>query len=75
VTLEVVTVFIVNALNNILIYNLNSMSLRALLEIVVHLETFRNIDLFFQGLYYVKVSLSNKKGDEVRLSISHKTKL
>ncbi len=41
------------------------MSLRALLEVVVHLESFRNIDLFFQGLYYVKVSLYNKKGDEV----------
>jgi hypothetical protein len=41
------------------------MSLRAILEVVVHLDTFRNIDLFFQGLYYVKVSVSNKKGDEV----------
>lgn len=42
------------------------MSLRAILEIVVHLDSFRNIDLFFQGLYYVKVSVHNKKGDEVR---------
>ena len=43
------------------------MSLRAILEVVVHLDTFRNIDLFFQGLYYVKVSVYNKKGgDEVR---------
>lgn len=41
------------------------MSLRALLEIVVHIESFRNIDLFFQGLYYLKVSLYNKKNDEV----------
>jgi hypothetical protein len=41
------------------------MSLRALLEVVVHLETFRNIDLFFQGLYYVKISIHNKKSDEV----------
>jgi hypothetical protein len=41
------------------------MSLRALLEIVVHLESFRNIDLFFQGLYYLKVTLYNKKNDEV----------
>ncbi len=41
------------------------MSLRSLLEIVVHLESFRNIDLFFQGLYYVKVQLYNKKNDEV----------
>ena len=43
------------------------MSLRAILEVVVHLDTFRNIDLFFQGLYYVKVSVYNKKGDEVSL--------
>lgn len=43
------------------------MSLRAIIEVVVHLDTFRNIDLFFQGLYYVKVSLYNKKNDEVRL--------
>jgi hypothetical protein len=41
------------------------MSLRAILEVVVHLDTFRNIDLFFQGLYYVKVSIHNKKGQEV----------
>ena len=41
------------------------MSLRAILEVVVHLDTFRNIDLFFQGLYYVKVSVYNKKADEV----------
>ena len=41
------------------------MSLRAILEVVVHLDTFRNIDLFFQGLYYVKVSVYNKRGDEV----------
>ena len=43
------------------------MSLRSLLEIVVHLESFRNIDLFFQGLYYVKVQLYNKKNDEVTI--------
>ena len=41
------------------------MSLRAMLEVVVHLESFRNIDLFFQGLYYVKVTLYNKRNDEV----------
>ena len=41
------------------------MSLRAILEVVVHLDSFRNIDLFFPGLYYVKVSVYNKKNDEV----------
>jgi len=35
------------------------------LEIVVHLESFRNIDLFYQGLYYIKVNIYNKKNEEV----------
>jgi len=43
------------------------MSLRAILEVVVHLDSFRNIDLFFQGLYYLKVSVYNKKNDEVSI--------
>lgn len=43
------------------------MALRALLEIVVHLESFRNIDLFYQGLYYLKVNLYNKRGEEVSI--------
>ena len=46
------------------------MSLKALLEIVVHLESFRNIDLFYQGLYYLKVTLYTKKQDEVILIYS-----
>ena len=41
------------------------MSLRSLLEIVVHLESFRNIDLFYQGLYYLKINLYTIKNDEV----------
>lgn len=45
------------------------MSLRAILEVVVHLDSFRNIDLFFQGLYYLKVSVFNKKNDEVSFFI------
>lgn len=44
------------------------MSLRALVEIVVHLESFRNIDLFYQGLYYIKANLYYKKNDEVPTS-------
>ena len=36
------------------------MSMKALLEIIIHLESFRNIDIFFQGLYYVKVRLYQK---------------
>jgi hypothetical protein len=40
------------------------MSLKALVETVIHLESFRNIELFYQGLYYVKVRLlcENQQG-------------
>ena len=37
------------------------MSLRALIEIAVHLESFRNIDLFYQGIYYTRLRLYTKK--------------
>jgi len=37
------------------------MSLRALLEISIHLESFRNIDLYFQGIYYARLKLFHKK--------------
>ena len=40
------------------------MSLRAVLEVVIHLESFRNIDLFFQGIYYTRFRIhSKKRGD------------
>ena len=34
------------------------MSLRAILECAVHVDTFRNIDLFQQGLYLLRISVS-----------------
>ena len=37
------------------------MSLRAVLETVIHLESFRNIDLFFQGIYYTRFRIHTKK--------------
>lgn len=39
------------------------MSLRAIVEIVIHLESFRNIDLFFQGIYYTRFRLHSKKNN------------
>lgn len=30
------------------------MTLKALVEILLHVDTFRNIDLFYQGLYFAK---------------------
>lgn len=44
------------------------MSLGALLEIVIHLEQFRNIDLFYQGLYYLKVKIYHLKNEQVNRS-------
>lgn len=37
------------------------MSLRAVVEIVIHLESFRNIDLFFQGIYYTRFRVHSRK--------------
>lgn len=34
------------------------MMLRAVNEIAVHYESFRNIELWYQGLYYVSVELT-----------------
>ena len=41
------------------------MSLRAVVEIVIHLESFRNIDLFFQGIYYTGFRIYSKKTREL----------
>ena len=51
------------------------MSLRALVEVVVHLESFRNIDLFYQGIYYVQVKLYSKKTRDFTESADSKQKL
>jgi hypothetical protein len=37
------------------------MSLKSIVETVVHLESFRNIELFYQGLYYLKISLYSEQ--------------
>ena len=33
------------------------MALKAQIEVSLHLDTFRNIDLFYQGLYQIKIKL------------------
>ena len=33
------------------------MSLKALFEVLVHIDTCKNIDLFFQGVYYFKLRM------------------
>jgi L-lysine 2,3-aminomutase len=50
----------------ILLYSyFQNMSIRGINEFVVHLESFRNIELWYQGLYFLTVTLhhpiSNKK--------------
>ena len=39
------------------------MSLKASLEILVHLKNIRNIDLFHQGIYMLKVLIYQERSD------------
>ena len=41
------------------------MSFRSIVEILIHFESFRNIDLYHQGIYYLKSSLYYQKGDQI----------
>ena len=40
------------------------MALRAIIETVVHIEDFLNIDFYNQGLYYFRISIYHQKGEE-----------
>ena len=40
------------------------MSLNALVEAVIHLESFRNIELFYQGLYFLKCKVYSEQNGE-----------
>ena len=40
------------------------MSVRALIETVVNLDTFLNVDLYCQGYYYVKLKLYSERPDQ-----------
>jgi len=42
------------------------MSLRAVVEVALHFESFRNIDLFHQGLYHLKARLYREEIDGQR---------
>ena len=44
------------------------MSFRAVTEAVVHFETFRNVDLFHQGIYFLRTSLYYQKDNQVSLA-------
>ncbi len=47
------------------------MSFRAVTEAVVHFESFRNIDLFHQGIYFLRTSLYYQKENNVPHLLSH----
>jgi hypothetical protein len=42
------------------------MSLRGIVEIIVHIESFRNVDLSHQGVYYIRCSLYHLQNSEVK---------
>jgi len=50
------------------------MAVRALLEIMIHLDSFRNIDLFYQGLYFVKIRLYQAKSKQDSYSTKNNNK-
>lgn len=41
------------------------MSLRAITEIILHLEHFRNVDLIQQGIYFLKFQIFNEDNDRI----------
>lgn len=41
------------------------MSLRAIVEFILHLEHFRNVDLIQQGLYFLKLQIFNEDQDKI----------
>jgi len=46
------------------------MSFRAVVEAVIHFESFRNIDLFHQGIYFLRTSLFYQRDESVPPSLN-----
>lgn len=44
------------------------MSLKAIVEFILQVESFRNIDLFHQGLYQLRFTIYHEKQQEVDLN-------
>ena len=40
------------------------MSFRAVSEVLIHFESFRNIDLYHQGIYFLRCCLYYQKGEK-----------
>ena len=47
------------------------MSLRGVVDVLVHFESFRNVDLYHQGIYYLKSSLYHRKETKVSCSFTN----
>lgn len=47
------------------------MSLRTVVEVALHFESFRNVDLFHQGLYHLKTRLYRDDGDQRLMAIPY----
>lgn len=47
------------------------MALHSLLEVALHFDSFRNVDLFHQGLYHLKARLYREIGDERLMAIPY----
>ncbi|EAR94467.2 serine esterase, putative (macronuclear) [Tetrahymena thermophila SB210] len=43
------------------------MSVRSIVDLVVHVQNFRNIDLFYQGLYFLKFTIYQLKGKDQKI--------
>lgn len=41
------------------------MSFRSVVEVLVHFESFRNIDLFHQGIYFLRTCMYYQKGEKL----------
>ncbi|CEL92530.1 unnamed protein product [Vitrella brassicaformis CCMP3155] len=47
------------------------MALRGVVEVVVHFESFRNVDLFHQGMYHLKTRIYQDAGDQIISAIPY----
>lgn len=47
------------------------MTLRTVVEVALHFESFRNVDLFHQGLYHLKTRLYREDGEQRILAVPH----
>lgn len=46
------------------------MTFRGQIDVLVHFESFRNVDLYHQGMYFLKSTLYHKQEQKVRKKLS-----